>query len=109
MNWSLRDTVFTGRSFRDYDMSLVWEWKIYYTVLCFSIRCGGEGGGVMPHLALGVWRVPGAFSGVLSHHRGWGVVFTLVQADDLANDLACKFRSEGFFKNIHFLNKTTKS
>ena len=63
----------------------------------------------MPHLALGVWRVSGAFSGVLSHHRGWGVVFTLVQADDLANDLACKFRSEGFFKNIHFLNKTTKS
>ena len=89
MNWFLRDTVFTGRSFRDYDTSLVWEW--------------------MPHLALGVWRVSGAFSGVLSHHRGWGVVFTLVQADDLANDLACKFRSEGFFKNIHFLNKTTKS
>ena len=45
MNWSLRDTVFTGRSFRDYDTSLVWEWKIYYTVLCFSIRCGGGGGG----------------------------------------------------------------
>ena len=44
MNWFLRDTVFTGRSFRDYDTSLVWEWKIYYTVLCFSIRGGGGGG-----------------------------------------------------------------
>ena len=109
MNWSLRDTVFTGRSFRDYDTSLVWEWKIYYTVLCFSIRGGGGGGGAVPQHARGGGGVSGAFSGVLSHHRGWGVVFTLVQADDLANDLACKFRSEGFFKNIHFLNKTTKS
>ena len=30
MNWSLRDAIFTGRSFRNYDTLLVWEWKIYY-------------------------------------------------------------------------------
>ena len=32
-NWSLRDTVFTARSFRNYDTSLVWEWKIYYSLV----------------------------------------------------------------------------
>ena len=60
MNWFLRDTVFTGRSFRDYDTSLVWEWKIYYTVLRFSIRGGGGGGGDAPSRTGGVagfWSV----------------------------------------------------
>ena len=41
MNWSLRDTVFTGRSFGDYAASLMREWNGKYTVfLCFGIRGG---------------------------------------------------------------------
>ena len=28
--------------------------------------------GSLPHLALGVWRVSGAFSDLLSHHRAGG-------------------------------------
>ena len=33
MNWSLRDAVFTGRSFGDYATSLVREWKVYYSLV----------------------------------------------------------------------------
>ena len=49
MNWSLRDAVFTGRSFEDYATSLVRE---YTTVLCFSIG-GGDARAPAPFHTLG--------------------------------------------------------
>ena len=81
MNWSLRDAIFTGRSFRDYDALLEWEWKIYYR------REGGGNGaeailGSLLYLALGsVSKFPGAFCAVLSHHRA-GVCFSLRYKSD---------------------------
>ena len=63
MNWSLHDTVFTGRSFGGYATSLVREWKV-----------GGGNARVPAHFTLGVWRVSGAFSDVLVI-TGLGCVF----------------------------------
>ena len=76
MNWSLRDTIFTGRSFRDYDVPLVWERKISYSL----VSCLGRGDARVAAPSR-TWGVDGFWSVLwcAESSQGWGVFFTLVQ------------------------------
>ena len=64
---NMSDTVFTGRSFRDYDTSLVQEWKVYYSLAFWHRERGCQGPCPISHLGLGFWR------------NLWGVFFIFVQ------------------------------
>ena len=76
MNSSLRDAVFTGRSFGDYATSLVREWKVYYS-LVFWHRWRWCQGTAPFH----TWGVKGFWSVLWCAEslRDCGVFFTLVQ------------------------------